>query len=460
VTTVGPDSGVFSAGAVPGPIAASLDASLDVIFVPPAPRVAYAATLQINSNDPDRPVFDVPLEGIGGVHEIEVFPPEVDFGLVDEGSEPIRTVEIRNIGGDVLDISSVTWTSTSGDLAPTRGFFAGGRVAAKSSTVVEIVYAPTDLGADFGTLTIASNDDDEPEVVVPVRGRANLAPRAIAWGCRTVAGQIGCAGVDTSRRFTLGVGERVGLDGRESADPEGQEIASYSWVLVTSPPNALPVFHTTDDINLRQRATGDLEVASPGRHDVRLIVKDARGLESLDTPESHVLLAPRDLEVLLRWDIETDVDLHLVHPGGRVGDYGTGRAGTSTGSDCSTYNRAPNWRDLSVADDDPQLDIDVVSGRGPEIVGLNAPVSGQPYSVFAHYCDSQNRRVPVNVVMEVFVRGVRVQQVPMMGRTFTLAPGEAWNAAELVWDEGPPAMVTVRPMADVSPVAMPELCRL
>ena len=62
-----------------------------------------------------------------------------------------------------------------------------------------------------------------------------------------------------------------------------------------------------------------LEVDAPGTFDLRLTVRDERGLESLDTPESHVLITPKDLSVLLRteriflypWQRSTPIDYRV-----------------------------------------------------------------------------------------------------------------------------------------------------
>ncbi len=448
----------FSIGDIPRTIQPSAEKPLEVVFVPVRAHETYSGELVIHSNDPSTPQLHVPLSGIGGVREIEVNPPAIDFGVVNEGTAPRRTLEIRNIGGDPLEIASVVFTSTSVDMGLVPGTFTGGTILPLTSTVVEIVYSPVDLGSDHGAVTITSNDEDEPKVDVPVSGRANLAPRAIAWGCDKIPAQVGCDGQMKVRSLSAGFRRLVGLDGRDSYDPEGRRVTGYSWKIIERPAGSnAAIFHSGDDITLRGRATGDIEVDRVGRFDLRLVVKDERGVESLDRPESHVMILPKDLEVLLRWDINTDVDLHLVRPGGVPGDYGTGRVGTSTGSDCSTFNREPNWSDPGTAQDDPSLDKDDVSGSGPEIISVDFPESSGPYQVYAHYCDSQNLSVDANVTIEVRVRGTLVAVVPEHSGGFRLNPGELWRGAELTWD---PVTETVQVVGNEggTPDLRPELC--
>jgi hypothetical protein len=310
-------------------------------------------------------------------------------------------------------------------------------------------------------ITIRSNDELTPTVTVPVKGRGNLAPRAIAWGCPTLPNQIGCDGQQKDRRFTASIRADIGLDGRESFDPEGKPIESFQWKVITRPMGSnAAVFNSTDDRTLRKSATGDFEVDLVGSYDLRLIVRDSRGVASLDRPESHVLITPKDLEVLLKWDVPTDVDLHLVHPGGRVGDYGNRQAGTSTGTDCSTFNRAPNWNDLMSVKDDPRLDIDDVRGRGPEVVSLDTPESGGPYRVWAHYCDSQRVGVPVDVTVEIYVRGVLIQSIPDQSRLVQLRSGQALQMAEIDWDPALPMIRQIRDTSTGTPTSAPGLCMI
>lgn len=456
--TVEPDAGIFFVRAQPERVAPIASEKARIAFVPRRAHEVYSGELVLRSNDPNKPELRVPLAGVGGVREIEVVPVEIDFGLVNEGTAPHRSVEIRNVGKDVLTVSELVWTSTSVDLSLVPGFRSG-RIEALSSTVVEIAYSPVDLGADSATLTVRSDDEDEPEVSVQVRGRANLAPRAIAWECDKplAPGSAGCDGMLKVKSLSAGFRRLVGIDGRETYDPEGGPILEYRWRVMERPQgSAATPFHSTEDTRDRKNATGDIEVDRVGRYDLRLVAKDENGLESLDRAESHVQILPRDLEVLLRWDVDTDVDLHVVRPGGAVGDYGTGRVGTSTGSDCASFNRQPDWGQPSVAADDPSLDKDDVSGRGPEIVSLDFPEDDGTYSAFAHYCDSRARRIPVNVVLEVYVRGERVAMVPASG-AYPLVSGELWQGLQVTWHaQGPSAEVT--DLSASGPVQAPTLC--
>jgi hypothetical protein len=444
----------FSVATWPDVLITQAEAELSVVFVPKAPKVAYAGRLVIRSNDPEQAELSVPLMGVGGIREIDVVPTLVDFGVTNEGTAPRRGVEIRNLGGDPLVVRGLVYTSTSADLTFEAPDTSPLTVAALTSTTVWLTYAPADLGADHGTLRIQSNDEDEPEVVVDVRGRANLAPRALAFICDKRPGEVGCAEAARARSVSAGIGRLLGIDGRQSHDPEGG-VLEYTWRIEEQPDGARPnLIFGTEDITVRKRATGEVEVPRVGHYVLRLVAKDDRGLESFDTPESRVAILPKDLEIYLTWDLATDVDLHLVRPGGQVGDYGSGGVGTSTGSDCSTFNRSPAWGAAGQRADDPGLERDVVSGRGPEVISLDFPEDGA-YTAYAHYCDSRHVNTSVHAWVEVYVRGALAQRVPVMDGARML-PGELWEAARITWDAGTNTAVVEEGSAVVE--LRPELC--
>lgn len=454
-------SQIYRVRDAPKTVAALSERRMSVVFVPLAAHEIDEGAIVFHSNDPERPALRVPLHGTGGVRKIVVVPLSIDFGLVNEGAFAARAIEIRNVGGDALEISSVTWTSTSADLKLASRTFTAGVLAPRTSTAVSVVYSPIDLGSDRGVVSIHSNDEERPVIDVPVRGDGNLAPRAIAWGCEKpgAVDHVGCDGAALSRALTVGFSRHVGLDGRESYDPEGGPIVSYEWRLVSRAPDSRAAVHySSSDIQTRKKATADIDIDRIGQYDLRLVVQDEHGLDSLDRPESHVRVTPRDLQILVRWDVATNVDLHFVRPGGAVGDYGN-RTATSTGSDCSTYNRRPRWSDLPNRSGDPLLDRDEVIGTGPVIISMDNPIDRGTYRVFVHYCDSRDRRVPVKVTVEVRVRGELVATVPESGPGYPLLPSELWEAAWVTWDAAGPR-AAVQGMTLGSPTSAPRLCRL
>ena len=110
----------------------------------------------------------------------EVNPTSLDFGTVAVGGTAARKVTIKNVGNADLAVTSVTVADGTGvsrefsvtiNPAPVTLDPPGTKA---SDTEVEITYAPTDDGADVGSVIIASNDPAQGEVTIPLVGTGVL----------------------------------------------------------------------------------------------------------------------------------------------------------------------------------------------------------------------------------------------------------------------------------------------
>ena len=427
--------------------------SLTLVFTPSEAERNYEATLTIRSDDPERPVLTVPLRGRASIRDVAAVPASVDFGVVNEGSPLTRAVQIQNNGGTTLRVLGLTWSSTTADLVPVSFPQAAFDLSAKTSTVVRFLYDPKDLGADRGQLRIETNDPDQPILTVPIEGHANLAPTAAAWACPVFFDRVLCPFDERRRNISVGLDGRLRIEGLSSSDPEGGEIIAYDWQIVSRPSESRAALTFSPSDRTRGEATGEFVPDRLGRYEIQLTVRDARGLSSVPGPASTIIVRPRDLDVRLTWNVDTDIDLHFVRPGGSLRDYGNGQPGVSQGSDCSTFNRAPDWGVLGDPFDDPRLDRDDVSGRGPEAVSLDAPETSGPYLVYAHNCDGGGSALSAEVQLEVWVRGVLTATIPMnTGRP--LMPSEVRVLAEIQWSG---ETATVVPRDDPAELR-PDLC--
>lgn len=423
------------------PAGGSLELALG--FSPSVPDRVHETTLVLAFSDDS--VVVLPVRASAGIRNLAFRPASVDFGVVDEGTTATRVLELVNEGASPLTFSSLSFTSTSSELVLVNPPSAAVTLGCAESLMVGFSYAPVDLGTDSGVLTVLSDDPVRPRVEVSVTAEANLRPRVELWGCRSASGDApGCPLETRSRRVAAGPDDLVALDASDTVDPEGGALV-FSWAVLERPAeSSAGVFPLS-----APPGVADIRLDLGGRYVIEVRAVDARGLESApDTVE----IRPPDLEASLRWSVATDVDLHLVRPGGTVGDYGSGAPGRSQGSDCSAFNRAPVWGDPASTLDDPGLRQDAVSTRGPELVTLDRPEAGV-YRVFAHYCDSRDVRVATDAALELSSRGSVVAE---LGPT-RLAPGELWEAGTLTWDSASETW-TVRP-STAPPEARPELCR-
>jgi hypothetical protein len=416
----------------------------------------YAATLVLRTDDPDEPTLRIPLLAIGGTAQLVVSPNPVDLGLVHEGLGSSRPVTLTNDGFDFLIVHSVVFRNNVGFTLHDSSLPAS--LGPGESTVVVVALLPSSsMVGDTAAPTLLDDlivDATTGTQNVEVRARINLAPVAHA--------------VERDTRLSVvkvGAGAPVYVDGSETYDPEGDAFV-FQWAVVERPEgsaaNILGQGQTT------VRTTPD----AIGQYVVRLRATDTGGAFR----EAFVTLLPRDLAVVLTWAPapsapchsateeecaaldpsergqrcceQSDLDLHLVAPGGVLGDYGGCPAECadeawcseesdlhvstcrSSGLDCAFANRAPEWGPtfggLSGRVDDPRLDVDDVRGAGPEVISMNQPAPGT-YRVLVHYCRDRSGE-PSLATLKIFDQGILVASTsPQL-----VQEGQAWLAATLV----------------------------
>ncbi|CAN0435219.1 unnamed protein product, partial [Discosporangium mesarthrocarpum] len=133
--------------------------------------------LQIETDQaaPNRFV-QVGLVGTGGGPDIEILPPQLNFGLVSLIAPSRRTVLVTNVGFDDLEISDIV-----ADTGGTGSFTAPGAGATVippgGSYEITVEFQPVAEGPIETTLLIRSNDQDEAEAEVRLIGEGiNLPP--------------------------------------------------------------------------------------------------------------------------------------------------------------------------------------------------------------------------------------------------------------------------------------------
>ncbi|MDH3644789.1 MAG: choice-of-anchor D domain-containing protein, partial [Gammaproteobacteria bacterium] len=208
-----------------------LSRNVTVVYTPSA-AAPDAGTLTITIRDPLGNVFDVPvaLAGSGTAAaeaDIDVVPLALAFGTVAPGNTANLTTTVSNLGSSDLTVTGLV-LSGSADFALAAGAPAVPfTVTAGSSVPVGVDYTPSGGGADSGTLTVQSNDADEPSVVVTLSGEAvppdiTTTPSSLDFGAlavgstatlTTTVGNIGgtdltvtAIGVSGSPDFALGAG--------------------------------------------------------------------------------------------------------------------------------------------------------------------------------------------------------------------------------------------------------------
>jgi hypothetical protein len=370
----GADSSEFAVVDPPSDIDALTQADL-VVSVTPIRRGAMAATLLIESNDPDLPVMSIPVlaEGATGLVEVTpaceasrgcqgvavVSPPSLDFGkepaarLVPIEQTRLPSIEVTNAGLVELNVAKLVIDGADADsfsFVGNAALPAGGLVlSAQTGFNLPIRFTPRrQTQATYSASVLVGSDDPDHGVVrVPLTGelRANAPPSVCANLIRAVPPPNGdgprdySSSAEWSRLKTV---PALGYDFSETRDvrpndlvifsalsdaadatqcttdlEDGRTGLTFSWRLARAPNGA-------EHMPISGAATSQVQMRPiiMGEYFLELAVKDFQGHETL-VPIRFSVSFKQDLVVQLQWPggNQIDLDVHLVRPSSR-GDGG------------------------------------------------------------------------------------------------------------------------------------------
>lgn len=379
--------------------------AIPIRFAPTEVR-AYTAEVVVTSDDPDTPADTVALSGTGRVPyapEIEVTPLSLDFGDVGADQTSERFFQVENVGDADLVIDTVTQEG-AGTFQLQRNL-AGVTLPPGGSDTVFITFDPVQPDGDSGSITIASNDEDEERVTVELIGNGGgdfPYPEAIIADC--------------PRQVNIASPIVEGFDGSGSTDPEDRPL-TYTWEIVRRPdaadPDGVPTAPDQPQTDIRIDAAGTWEVS--------LQVANDLGVPSVPTTCVVEAMPIDDIYVEVSWGGPTaDFDLHLARDNA---DF------FSSTSDCSWCNRNPDWGVPGDADDDPLLALDDDDGLGPEIITIHTPADGT-YLVRVHHFDDGDDGTTTAEV-QVFTQGTLA-----WSGSRPLDRNEVWDVGQINWPAG------------------------
>ena len=149
--------------------------TVEVSYLPDVEGLA-TAELVIESDDADEPSVAVALTGRGEGPDLVITPTLHDFGTLEYQATDSVWVNLANAGDSRLQISSITYVTTSAELdLDAMGNGPGVDLAPGASIDVRVDYTPTDDVPDEGYIVVTSNDPAEPEAY------ANQIGNARAW---------------------------------------------------------------------------------------------------------------------------------------------------------------------------------------------------------------------------------------------------------------------------------------
>lgn len=353
----GPSERAFDVGDFDPVVEAGDTLAVPISFTPPT-YLAYTDTILVQSDDPENPEVVVRLfgEGVDGEKpDIALSSESLDFGTVSMGESVPLFFSVLNEGEGDLVIDTASLEGDGADNFSLLYPLEGQTVTGGSTFSTAIIYTPTEEAGDNATLTITSNDPDEPnlEVVLLANGGGDYEYPIASLVCPDSVAPL----------------ETVDLDASASYDPNGNEPLTFVWEVAAAPSGSSYDFTADED---SARILTDIA----GTYEVSLFVMNSIGLVS--EPTSCVMEAiPTDkIHVELIWNTgSSDLDLHLVRSGGEVFD---------SEDDACYCNPSPGWGDALSTTDDPTLDLDDMYGYGPENINIEEPAD-DTYDVYVHY---------------------------------------------------------------------------
>jgi hypothetical protein len=363
----------------------------------------YADTIRLSSNDPDRPELDIPVT-CTGTHaptpDIALSSTNLDFGTVEVGTPVLDYVTLTNRGDGDLYIASVMQAG-SGSFAVLTDL-SGQTIAPDNSREINVLYTPTVATGDSGVLSIVSNDPDETTTDLLFFGNCEEGDCDYEYPVAIIEGATESEPLET---FTL--------DGSSSYDPRDQELI-YSWYLSKWPAGSGGhIGSAVDDFT-------ELYVDLAGEYQVTLEVINEDGVKSAPAKHDVNVLPSDKVHVEMYWDsANSDLDLHLAQEGTPI---------FLEPSDCNYCNVNPDWGEPGEGADDPSLDLDDVTGFGPENINIADPADGG-YDMWVHYFRDQGAGAVVATV-KVYLTGGEVFEASQV-----MEYDDRWFVGPVLWPD-------------------------
>lgn len=333
-------------------------------------------TVHVLSTDTVSP--DVPVTLTGGITEpiLAWDPDPVAFGSVPVGDISDMEVTMRNLGDLDLEVSALDLEGEAFEADfPTTPF----SLAAGETQTFTVSFDADGSGEHTGTITATTNATEDNDVELTGTGSS---------------GPIAVCSVDPDE--VTSHSDRPTWYGDESYDPGGAAIVNYEWTLISQPDGSAATM-PSGGANRR-----DFEWDLAGEYVGRLIVTNEYGEES-DPCEATLTATPPDgLWIEMWWDYPgDDMDLHLLAPGGTM---------ESSTTDCYYANCVGgglDWGTRGESADNPSLDIDDISGTGPENTRIDEPSDGT-YTVVVNDYPGSVYSGANTVYMNIYVGSVLV----------------------------------------------------
>jgi len=333
-----------------------------------------AGALDFQSDDPVDGYVSVLLLGGGLAPGLDITPDPVNLPPVLPTESSLSLVTVFNPGGQMVTVQNL---EVSGDAfsLPTPPAFPFDLMPG-AIEVVEVHFTADELGEYIGQIT-ATGNSPSGIATADLHGIAADKPVAI---CGVIPPEVAAAHGTTT------------WIGHDSVDPGGHAIVAHRWNLVQAPiGSAVPMPGTTEPDR-------DFMPDLAGTYTADLVVENDIGVLSEPCRISMEAVIEQDLWIEMYWGtMGDDMDLHLTQNNGAK----------DSGDDCyfsnCTYGGLP-WGGPTTVDD-PALDLDDISGTGPENINIFDPAPGT-YQVYVHDYPGSVFEGANDVTVRIYVLGV------------------------------------------------------
>lgn len=424
----------LSHSGIPNPVPDGSVYNFEIVFAPafgtPLDDNLFLA-VQHELND-DGPKLYIPISGTAvGEPQPDIYskPEWIDFGVVQTSTtSPPADILVGNEAPGTLNVGTVTVDDPTNFTVYTSAL-EGQTLEQGDSAVITAEFHPTTQGEHTATILIASNDPNEDPYSIqlngigdpPELGKAPTAQCTVTFDGNTgqsVQGLHACPSGNCPTAFFNGTG---------STDPSGLAL-TYQWTLSSASGSATTLSSSTT-------ANPSLVLDVGGTYSATLVVTNSNNQASQPATCTVEAIPNENFRIELSWQNSgDDMDLHLL----RAQPAGQPRTdGDCYYANCQSggWGGALDWGVTGVTDDDPALDLDDISGIGPENINIIqpalAPYDGW-YEVFVHDYPGSVYEPANPVTVNIYLNGVLTQTY-----NFSISGEDSdYYVAKIEWPSG------------------------
>jgi len=366
-----------------------------------------------------------PVEG----PEIAVDPAQYTFSYIEPLTEdPTRQVTIYNLGTTDLKITGLDWLpGSSADFDIVLLPPLPKTIAPQKSTLVTVRFQ--NIAGGQATLRISSDDPAHPTTDVVFdsylkSGSSAPEPCGQIVPSKLDFGQVQRGNTKTLSATLTNCGTTSPLTVSSVTRSTFFFLTLSEEFQITNLPQLPTTLQPGQSIPIDVAYTPQLAGLDTGYFSFHT---DDPNEPALKLDVSAVGTAPPPEELGLRVKIswnsdDTDVDSHLLMPGGAIFD---------CHSDCYFGNPAPDWGVTGDWLDDPFLDVDDVDGYGPENINISEPMAGT-YTFIVHYFADSHEGFPQSSATTVELYSYN-QLLATFGPTTLQSTNDTWDVFTVDW---------------------------